>query len=98
MNLLLNSELQADFFSTVLPILRYVLVGLILVCAIVMIVTIILQSDSNASSSSVISGVQESYFSQNKGESRDGKLKKTTIAMASIIGISIIVYFLTLIK
>ena len=95
MSYLLNEGLQGDFFTTVFPILRYVLVGIILVCSIVMIVTIILQSDSN-STSSVITGGQESYFSQNKGESRDGKLKKVTIAMVSIAFICIILYFVTL--
>ena len=96
MNYLLESALQGDFVTTVFPILRYVLVGIILVCSIVMIVTVILQSDANNAASSVISGVQESFFSQNKGESRDGKLKKVTIAMVSIIAISIILYFVTL--
>ena len=96
MNLLLaaGDALQADWITTLMPIIRYVCVGLILICAIVMIVTVLLQSDSN-STSSVITGGQESYFSQNKGDSRDGKLKKTTIAMVSIIAICIIVYFIT---
>ena len=96
MYFLLSESLGGDFGTTVLPILRYILVGIILVCAIVLIVTTILQSDSNAAASSVISGVQESFFSQNKGESRDGILKKITIAMISIIAICVILYFVSL--
>lgn len=96
MNLLLESALQADWITTLVPILRYIFIGIIFVCAIVMIVTVLMQSDSNNAASSAISGVQESYFSQNKGESRDGILKKITIAMVSIIAICILLYFITL--
>lgn len=94
--LTLADNIQADWITTVFPILRYVFIGIIFVCAIVMIVTVLLQSDANTSSSSAISGVQESYYSQNKGESRDGKLKKTTIVMVSIIAVCIVLYFVTL--
>lgn len=93
---MLEDGLQADWITTVFPILRYVFIGIILICAIVMIVTVLLQSDANSSASSAIMGGQESYYAQNKGESRDGKLKKTTIAMAITIAVSIILYFVTL--
>lgn len=96
MNLLLESALQADWITTLVPIVRYIFIGIIFVCAVVMIITTLMQSDSNNATSSAISGGQESYFSQNKGESRDGILKKITIAMVSIIAICIVLYFLSL--
>lgn len=85
------------FKSNVLPIIRYVLFFLVVVCAIVMIVTILMQSNDADGSMDVLSGSQESYYSQNKGSSRDGKLKIITIVMASIIILSIIAYCVTLI-
>lgn len=93
---LLSDGLQADWITTVFPILRYVFIGIILACSVIMIVTVILQSDENVAGSSAISGVQESYYSQNKGESRDGKLKKTTTIMAIIIAVCVVLYFVTL--
>ncbi len=86
----------SDFASTGLPIIRYVLFFLVVVCAIVMIVTILMQSNDADGSIDVLSGSQESYYSQNKGSSRDGKLKIITIVMASIIILSIIAYCVTL--
>ncbi len=72
---------QADWITKSFPIIRYVLIGIIFVCAIIMTITVLLQSENSSGGTNVISGVQESYYSQNKGETRDGKLKKTTIIM-----------------
>ena len=85
-----------DFVSTGLPIIRGILIGIIVVCCIIMIITTLMQSSANqAGSSAITGGSSESYFSQNKDNSRDGKLKRITIWMASIIGISIVLYFVT---
>lgn len=96
MNLLtmLADELQSDFVTTVLPIMRYVLFFLIVACAIVIIITCLLQSNESEGGDP-ITGVQESYYSKNKGGSRDGKLKIITIVCASIITVCVIVYFVT---
>lgn len=94
--LLDDAPLQSDFITQVFPILRYVLVGIVLVASIVIIVSVLLQADVTGGGTNVISGVRESYYSQNKGETRDGRLKKLTIIMASIIAASIILYFVSL--
>lgn len=96
-SLLLDNEIQSDFLTSFLPILRYVLFGLIIASAIVLIVTTLMQSnDSNNSIDAFTGGGQESYYAQNKGASRDGILKKITIAMASIIIICTILFFCSL--
>ena len=87
---------QADWITKSFPIIRYVLIGIIFVCAIIMTITVLLQSENSSGGTNVISGVQESYYSQNKGETRDGKLKKTTIIMVSIIAVCIVLYFISL--
>ena len=91
-----GTGLQSDFITTFFPILRIILVDLIFVCAIVLIIAVLVQADATSGGTNVISGTRESYYSQNKGDTRDGKLKKWTIAMSSIIAISILIYFLTL--
>ena len=44
-NFLLAAE--SDFVTTVFPIIRFVLVGLIFACAVVMIITTLLQSSAD---------------------------------------------------
>lgn len=87
---------QADWITTSFPIIRYVLIGIIFLCAIVLTITVLLQSEDAAGGTNAISGIQESYYSQNKGETRDGKLKKITILMVSIMAICMILYFVSL--
>lgn len=78
------------------PIIRYVLMFLIAVAAIVLIIVTLMQEHDDNGSMNSITGASESYYSQNKGETTQGKLKKVTIAMASIIAISIVLFFVTL--
>ena len=52
--------------------------------------------DTKEGGENAITGVQESYYSQNKGQTKEGILKKITIAMASIIAILIVLFFVTI--
>ncbi len=97
LNMLLSDGIQSDFITTFFPILRIVLVSLILISAIVLIVAVLLQSEDASGGTNVISGARESYYSENKGDTKDGRLKKYTIIAASIIGASSILYFISLI-
>ena len=65
----------ADWIVSSFPIIRIVLVCIIALCSLTLIVTTLMQSNSNDNSSQALSGgSRESYYAQNKGESRDGKL------------------------
>lgn len=93
---ILLDDVVNDFWSSFLPIFRYVLFGIIAVCAIVMIVTTLMQSNDSSQSLDAFTGAkQESYYSQNKGASRDSILKRITIAMAIIIFVCIILFFVS---
>ena len=84
------------FATEVLPIIRYVLFGIIIACAIVLVITTLLQANNSDNSLDAFTGVkQESYYSQNKGASRDVILKRITIIMASIIAVCILTFFIT---
>ena len=93
---MLNIMLAAssDFVTTVFPILRFVFVGIIAICAIVMIITTLLQSSADENGATAITG-QESYYSQNKGESRDGKLKRITTICAIVIAVCTLLFFIS---
>ena len=92
LNIILDAA--SDFSTTVFPIVRIVLVSLVLVCALIMIVTTLLQSSADENGATAITG-QESYYSQNKGESRDGKLKKATTICAIVIAVCAVLYFIS---
>ena len=81
------------------PIARIVLISITVLCAIMLIVTTLMQSNSNEDGSNALSGSvgQESYYAQNKGESRNVRLSRATIALISIMAICIILYFVSLI-
>lgn len=78
------------------PIIRYVLMFLIAAAAIVLIFVTLMQEHDDNGSANAITGMSESYYSQNKGETTQGKLKKLTIIMASIIAVSIVLFFVTM--
>lgn len=93
---LLDGNIVSDSTSGALPIVRYVLFGIIIAAAIVMIITTLMQkNESNGSLDAFTGTKQESYYSQNKGASRDAILKRITIAMAVIIFACIIAFFVT---
>lgn len=91
-----EGELKSDFWTSFLPVFRYVLFGIIIACSIVMIVTTLMQAnDSNNGIDAFTGNSQESYYSKNKGASRDAILKRITISMAIIIFICVILFFVS---
>ena len=78
-----------------MPIVRIVLFAIIAVCAIIMIVAILFQSE-DAGSTETITGVRDSYYAQNKGSSRDGKLKLITIITGIIIFVCAVLYLVSI--
>ena len=96
LNFLLANTLPY-WVSASFPIIRIVLVAIIGVCAIGLIITTLLQSNDNKDATSALSGAsQESYYAQNKGESKNVKLSRATIVFASIIAVCIVLYFVSL--
>ncbi len=93
------TSLAPDWVVASFPIARIVLICITTLCAIMLIVTTLLQSNTNEDGSNALSGSvgQESYYAQNKGESRNVKLSRGTIALISIMAVCIILYFVSLI-
>lgn len=89
-NILLNVYINTKVF----PVFRIIFVVIIALCAIGLIITTLLQSSTDQNNATALTG-QESYFAQNKGESRDGRLKKATIILACIIVVCVLLFFVT---
>lgn len=77
------------------PIIRYVLMFIMALASVTLIIAVLMKEESSGGGTNAVTGIQESYYSQNKGKTKEGILKKITIAMASIIAISILIFFIT---
>ena len=89
--------LAPDWVVNSFPIIRIVLVCIMTVSAVLMIVTTLMQSNANEDGNNALSGgAQESYYAQNKGESRNVKLSRATIILISVMAVCIILYFVSL--
>ena len=82
--------------ANALSIVQYVIVGIVAVCAVAIIFLVLFQKSNSDGGLNAISGVQETYFSQNKGNTRDGLLKKLTVILAIVIAVLAIAYWITL--
>lgn len=76
------------------PIIRQVLMVIIAVCAVMLIIVTLIQPSEGEGGANVITGSNESFYSQNKASSRQGKLKRLTIALAIIIAVCVLLYFI----
>jgi len=91
---MLLAEVQSDFITSFFPILRYILFFITIAASITLIVVILMQKES-AGGTDILTGKQESYYAQNKGSTKEGRLKKITIAMAIIIAVCVVLYFVS---
>ena len=60
------------------------------IASVVMIIVVCLQEGKSAGLSSSISGGSDTYWSRNKGRSKEGKLEKITIIMTVVFFIAAI--------
>ena len=90
-----NVSVVAPWISNSFPIIRIVLFCLVVLSAIIIIVTTLFQNE-DSNNADVITGQQESYYSKNKGGSRDGKLRLITIIFSCIAVVCVILYFVTI--
>ncbi len=60
------------------------------IASVVMIIVVCLQEGKSAGLSSSISGGSDTYWSRNKGRSKEGKLEKITIIMTIVFFVAAI--------
>lgn len=94
MSMLLDNTVPI-WVSDSFPIIRIVLFCLVVACAIILIVTTLFQNE-DSNDADVITGQQESYYSKNKGGSKDATLKLITIITSIIAVVCVILYFVSL--
>ncbi|MCL2621727.1 MAG: preprotein translocase subunit SecG [Firmicutes bacterium] len=93
---MLGSTGVSNFVADWFPIIQMALVIIMTLCSVVLIIVILVQPAVTGNSSNAITGQSnDSYYSQHKGSSNEGKLKILTVILASVIAICAIGYFIT---
>ena len=82
--LLCDISISTDVASTLVT-LRSILLILAGIAAIVIIVSVLCQPANPDGGRNVITGTNDSYYSQNKGSTKEGRLKKMIIICSAVI-------------
>lgn len=90
---LLADALTPEWISKSFPVIKFILLILIVLAAVALVVVILMQQSDSDGSASAITGIQDSYYSQNKGATKEGRLKKLTIFLSIFIAVAVVVFF-----
>ena len=71
--------------ATLLTTLRSIVLILTAIAAIVIIVAVLVQPSNPDGGRNVITGTNDSYYAQNKGSTKEGRLKKLIIICSATI-------------
>ena len=93
---MLNQFLVARWISTSFPVIRTILMIGLAVAALLLIVLVFLQIGSGSNTNNVITGNSDSYYSQNKGSSREGRITRWVYICVGVIAVLCIFYFIKL--
>lgn len=81
--------------QTAIKVARIVFTSLMILLSIVLIVSVLLQP-SGQEGLGAISGGSDTFFSKNKGRTREGMLKRLTIICSISIAVIAILFFITI--
>lgn len=81
--------------TTLVPVIRYVFLAIMFLCAVVLVVVALFQNNSNDDGAFLSGGATESYYAQNKSGTMAGKLKVITIVCATVIAVLAVLYFVS---
>ena len=79
--------------AALLTTLRSIVLILMGIAAIVITVAVLLQPSNPDGGRNVITGTNDSYYAQNKGNTKEGRLKKLIIISAVVIFVLTIAFF-----
>lgn len=76
-----------------LTTIRSLLLILTAIAAIVIIVAVLIQPSNPDGGRNVITGTNDSYYSQNKGDTKEGRLKKIIIISSVVILVLTVAFY-----
>ena len=90
-----NTLLVAKWVSKVIPVVRYIILIMLAIIAVATIVLVFMQIGQGGNSTNVVTGNADSYYSQNKGGSREGRITRLIYICVGILVILSILFFIT---
>lgn len=88
----LNAEISADV-ARLLTTLKSIVLILVAIASVVIIVSVLCQPSNPDGGRNVITGTNDSYYAQNKGQTKEGRLKRLIIISAIVILVLTIAFF-----
>jgi len=82
-----------NWIAVSFPWIQGALVIIIALASIVMIIAVLASPANTGQGNNAITGAAESYYTKHKGRSNQGRIRNLIIAMAIIISISAILFF-----
>lgn len=79
--------------ASLLITLKSIILILMGIAAIVIVVAVLIQPSNPDGGRNVITGTNDSYYAQNKGSTKEGRLKKLIIISAVVIFVLTIAFF-----
>jgi len=93
---MLNQVLVANWVSSSFPVFRTIILIALTILALILVLLVFLQIGQGSNSTNVITGNSDSYYSQNKGGSREGRITRWVYICVACIAVLCILYFITL--
>ena len=90
-----NTLLVASWVSKVIPVVRYIILVLLAIVAVATIVLVFMQIGQGGNSTNVVTGNADSYYSQNKGGSREGSITRLIYVCVGVLVLLSILFFVT---
>ena len=94
LNLLLADKPVANWIKVSFPIFQTILIILIALLAVAIIVCVLINPSNPDGGNNAITGANESFYSQNKGSSKEGRLKKIITISAICIFVFTVLYLI----
>ena len=90
-----NALLVAKWVSKVVPVARYVILVMMALVAVATIVLVFMQIGQGGNATNVVTGNADSYYSQNKGGSREGRITRLIYVCVGVLVVLSILFFVT---
>lgn len=87
--------LVASWVTKVVPIVRYIILILMAIIAVATIALVFMQIGQGGNSTNVVTGNADSYYSQNKGGSREGRITRLIYVCVGLLVLLSILFFVT---
>ncbi len=94
LNLLLADKPVANWIKVSFPIFQTILIILIAILAVAIIVCVLINPSNPDGGNNAITGSNESFYSQNRGSSKEGRIKKIIVISAICIFVFTVLYLI----